>query len=137
MQAVEPVGARPRAIQSGGWRHGGLLRESAHGLTRAGNGNHKVAAACGSTAGRRGRAPAGPIRRNDSVKTVKELLRTNDPVEISWVCALLADAGIEAAVFDAHTSVVEGSIGAIPRRVTVADEDFAAARRILDEAGVG
>ena len=75
-------------------------------------------------------------RRNHNAKTVKELLRTNDPVEISWVCALLADAGIEAAVFDAHTSVVEGSIGAIPRRVTVADEDFAAARRILDEAGV-
>ena len=38
---------------------------------------------------------------------MKELLRTNDPVEISWIVALLADAGIEVVVFDAHASVVE------------------------------
>jgi len=66
---------------------------------------------------------------------MRELLRTNDPVLISWLQALLADAGIEAVVLDHHTSVVEGSIGAIPRRVMVLDEDHAAARRIVLDAG--
>ena len=66
---------------------------------------------------------------------MKELLRTNDPVKISWVTALLADSGIEALVLDTHTSIVEGSIGAIPRRIMVVDEDFPAARRVLDDAG--
>jgi hypothetical protein len=66
---------------------------------------------------------------------MRELLRTNDPVLISWLQALLADAGIEAVVLDHHTSVVEGSIGAIPRRVMVLEEDHAAARRIVLDAG--
>ncbi len=65
---------------------------------------------------------------------MKELLRTNDAVEISWVGALLADAGIESLVLDTHASIVEGSIAAIPRRVMVADEDLEAARRVLAEA---
>ena len=66
---------------------------------------------------------------------MKELLRTNDPVEISWICALLADAGIETIVLDSHASVVEGSIAAIQRRIMVADDDLAGARRVLAEAG--
>ena len=66
---------------------------------------------------------------------MKELLRTNDPVKISWVTALLSDSGIEALVLDSHTSIVEGSIGAIPRRIMVIDEDLAAAQRVLDDAG--
>ena len=49
--------------------------------------------------------------------------------------ALLAAEGIEAIVLDAHTSAIEGSIGAIPRRAMVRDEDAARARRILAEAG--
>jgi hypothetical protein len=66
---------------------------------------------------------------------VKELLRTNDPVKISWITALLADCGIEALVMDANTSIVEGSIGAIPRRIMVIDDDYAMAKRVLDDAG--
>lgn len=66
---------------------------------------------------------------------MQELLRTNDPVEISWICALLADAGIETVVLDSHASVVEGSIAAIQRRIMVADENLAGARRVLVEAG--
>ena len=50
---------------------------------------------------------------------MKELLRTNDPVELSFVQALLKDSGIETIVFDQHTSIMEGSIGAIPRRIMV------------------
>lgn len=66
---------------------------------------------------------------------MKELLRTTDPVRLSWLTALLADAGIEAVVLDQHTSILEGSIGAIPRRLMVHDEDYAQARRVLHEAG--
>ncbi len=66
---------------------------------------------------------------------MRELLRTNDVVKLSWLQALLADSGIEAVVLDQHTSIVEGSIGAIPRRLCVADEDLARARRVLAAAG--
>ena len=66
---------------------------------------------------------------------MKELLRTNDVVKLSWLTALLADAGIEVLILDTHTSIIEGSIGAIPRRLMVASEDHARARRVLEEAG--
>lgn len=68
---------------------------------------------------------------------MKEIVRTNDPVLISWLQALLRDAGIEALVFDGHTSVLEGSAGAIPRRMMVADDDYEGARQALTEAGEG
>ena len=60
---------------------------------------------------------------------------TNDPVRLSFLTALLADAGVTAVVFDQYTSSIEGSIGAIPRRLMVADDDEAMARRVLREAG--
>ena len=66
---------------------------------------------------------------------MKELLRTNDFVRISWLQALLADAGIEIIVLDTHTSIVEGSIGILPRRVMVVDDEFNRACRVLSEAG--
>ncbi len=66
---------------------------------------------------------------------MRELVRTNDVVKLSWLQALLADAGIETVVLDVHTSVIEGSIGAIPRRLAVVDEDFDRARRVLEAAG--
>jgi hypothetical protein len=68
---------------------------------------------------------------------MKELLRTNDPVLLTWLAALLRDQGVESVVFDTHTSVLEGSANAIPRRMMVIDDDYAAARRILVEAGEG
>jgi hypothetical protein len=64
-----------------------------------------------------------------------ELLRTNDPVRLSWVMALLSDADIESIVFDSHTSILEGSIGALPRRLMVIDDDLSRARYVLDSAG--
>ena len=57
---------------------------------------------------------------------MKELLRTNDMVKLSWYTALLADSGIEALVLDSHTSILEGSAGAIPWRLMVSDDDHAA-----------
>ena len=63
------------------------------------------------------------------------LATSNDPVRLSFLTALLADAGVAAFLLDAHTSAVEGSIGAIPRRLAVREEDQARARRVLAEAG--
>lgn len=65
---------------------------------------------------------------------MKELLRTNDVVLLSFATARLREEGIESVVLDTHTSILEGSIGAIPRRLMVMDEDYARARQLLDEA---
>lgn len=65
-----------------------------------------------------------------------ELLRTNDPVLISRLRALLADDGIEAFVLDSHMSALVGSTIAIPRRVMVHDDHVVRARRLLDAAGI-
>ena len=64
-----------------------------------------------------------------------ELVRTNDLVRISFLLALLRDAGIQADVLDGHISIMEGSIGAFGRRLVVAEEDVMQARRVLREAG--
>lgn len=66
---------------------------------------------------------------------MKELLRTNDVVKISWIKACLADAGIESFILDENTSILEGSAGAIPRRLMVADDDHGRARVLLGEMG--
>jgi hypothetical protein len=68
---------------------------------------------------------------------MEELLRTNDLVTISFVEALLREAGIEPLVVDQNMSVIEGSLGILPRRVLVAAGDLAAARALLEDAGVG
>ena len=60
-----------------------------------------------------------------------ELLKTNDPVLISFVQATLAGAGIDALVLDTHASILEGSASAIPRRIMVVDEDLENAKQIL------
>jgi hypothetical protein len=65
---------------------------------------------------------------------MRELLRTNDPVTLSWIDALLREAGVGCVILDAHTSIIEGSIGAIRRRVMVAEEDFERARELLAAA---
>ena len=65
---------------------------------------------------------------------MKELTRSNDVVFLSWARAFLADAGIETMVLDGFTSVIEGSIGAIPRRLMVRDADHERAKSLLDEA---
>jgi len=65
---------------------------------------------------------------------MRELLRTNDVVRLSWAQAQLRDAGIDCLVLDHHTSLVEGNIGAIPRRLMVAEGDYHRARAVLDAA---
>ena len=66
---------------------------------------------------------------------MKELVRSNDPVRLSWIEALLAGEGIGSIVLDQYTSIIEGSIGAIQRRLMVADDDLARAKALLAEAG--
>jgi hypothetical protein len=68
---------------------------------------------------------------------MKELLRTNNAVFLSWVTALLRSEGVDAVVLDTHAAAVEGSISAIQRRVMVADDDHERARRIVQDAGEG
>src|SRR5256885_8958455 len=62
---------------------------------------------------------------------VKELLRSNDPVLLSWAQALLAAASIDAIMLDIHSSILDGSISAVPRRLMVDDDDYATARRLI------
>lgn len=66
---------------------------------------------------------------------MRELLRSNDVARLSWIEALLADAGIKAVVLDTHMSVLEGTLGILPRRVMVAEDDYSRACWVLDKAG--
>jgi len=65
---------------------------------------------------------------------MNELVRSNDLVYLSWVESVLADAGIACVLSDQYTSVIEGSIGAIPRRILVDSDDLVRAERVLAEA---
>jgi Putative prokaryotic signal transducing protein len=68
---------------------------------------------------------------------VRELVRTNDAVLVSAIGALLDGAGIPHYVLDQNMSVLEGSLGILPRRVIVPDKHERMARRLLQEAGLG
>ncbi|MCB4822220.1 putative signal transducing protein [Roseicella aerolata] len=66
---------------------------------------------------------------------MRVVAESTDPVRVSFLMALLRDAGIPCMLLDAHISAVEGGIGAFPRRIAVVAEDLAEARRVLIEAG--
>ncbi|HYZ61877.1 MAG TPA: DUF2007 domain-containing protein [Acetobacteraceae bacterium] len=66
---------------------------------------------------------------------MRTLALSNNLVRLNFLASLLRDAGIECVLLDAHASNIEGSIGAIPRRLAVLEEDEARARRVLQEAG--
>jgi hypothetical protein len=68
---------------------------------------------------------------------MRELVRTNDPVLITAIEALLNGADIGHMVVDQNMSVLEGSIGIFPRRILVDEDEIARARRLLEEAGFG
>ncbi|MGB0084031.1 MAG: DUF2007 domain-containing protein [Rhodomicrobiaceae bacterium] len=67
---------------------------------------------------------------------MKELISSNDAVLLSYIDALLNDAGIPHEIADLHMSIMDGSIGALPRRVMVLDRDLDAARRIIGAADI-
>lgn len=68
---------------------------------------------------------------------MRELVRTNDLVLISAIEALMRGADIDYVVLDQHMSVLEGSLGMLPRRILVAEDQAARARRLMQEAGLG
>lgn len=68
---------------------------------------------------------------------MRELVRTNDLVLISAIEALLKGANIEHVVLDQNMSVLEGSLGMLPRRILVGEDQMARARRLLQDAGLG
>jgi hypothetical protein len=68
---------------------------------------------------------------------MEELIRTNDLVTISFVEALLKDAGIHYLVADQAMSAVEGMLGVFPRRVLVDADEAIRARRLMSDAGLG
>ncbi|MCP4073393.1 MAG: DUF2007 domain-containing protein [Hyphomicrobiales bacterium] len=68
---------------------------------------------------------------------MKELVRTNDLVLITLIEALLKEQSIDYIVLDQNMSVLEGSIGILPRRIMVVNDDFERARRILIDAEIG
>ena len=65
-----------------------------------------------------------------------EIMRTNDPVALSFAESLMKDAGIYAMIADQGMSIMEGSLGVLPRRVMVAEDELAKARSILTDAGI-
>ena len=65
-----------------------------------------------------------------------ELMRTNDPVVLGLARSVLEAAGVLAMVADNHMSVLEGSIGVFPQRLLVHLDEMAAARSLLEEAGL-
>jgi hypothetical protein len=68
---------------------------------------------------------------------LRELVRTNDAVLVCSLQALLDAAEIPYVLLDQNMSVLEGSIGILPRRLLVTEGDAENARRILEQAGFG
>lgn len=65
-----------------------------------------------------------------------ELFRSNDPVLLSFAGALMRDSGIGYFVADENMSIVEGSLGILPRRFMVEEEELEMARRLIADAGI-
>jgi hypothetical protein len=65
-----------------------------------------------------------------------EIMRSTDPTEIAFASALLSGEGIEVFELDVHTSVLEGSIGILPRRLLVRRSDSILARTVLRDNGL-
>ena len=70
------------------------------------------------------------------VMNMKELLRTNDPTIIAFASALLNAEDIPFFEFDVNMSVLEGSIGIMPRRLMVADRDLFIAEAVMRDAEI-
>lgn len=67
---------------------------------------------------------------------MEELLRSTDPTVIAFASALLRGEDIEPFEMDVHMSVLEGSIGILPRRLMVRSADLAAAERVMHDNNI-
>ncbi|OJT95271.1 MAG: hypothetical protein BGN82_01150 [Alphaproteobacteria bacterium 65-7] len=65
---------------------------------------------------------------------MRAVLKSTDPVVISYAVNVLSQEGIGSVVFDTHASIMDGSMGFLPRRLMVADEDFSRAQALLRDA---
>ncbi len=68
---------------------------------------------------------------------MREIVRTNDEVLLSFLTTLFGEAGIAVLVADRNMSLLEGSVGMLPRRVLVKDDDFDRACRLMQDADLG
>jgi Putative prokaryotic signal transducing protein len=84
-------------------------------------------------AARSGSSCAGAIKEK---RKLRELVRTNDIVLVSAVGALLDGANIHHLVLDQNMSIIEGSLGVLPRRILVHEDDHREARQVLSDAGL-
>jgi hypothetical protein len=67
---------------------------------------------------------------------MRELIRTNDPTIVAFATALLSGEDIDCFPLDVHMSVLEGSIGVLPRRIMVHERDLFRARAVLADNGI-
>jgi hypothetical protein len=67
---------------------------------------------------------------------MKELLRTTDPTVIAFAQALLQGEGIAAFDLDVHMSILDGSMGILPRRLMVRDQDLFLAQAVMRDCGI-
>lgn len=67
---------------------------------------------------------------------MKTLIKSNDIVLIGFVRSLLNDAGIGHVLLDTNMSVMEGSIGILPQRIMIGEDDLKDAHELLREAGL-
>jgi len=67
---------------------------------------------------------------------MKELLRTTDPTVIPFARVLLDGEGIMSFDLDVHMSILDGSLGILPRRLMVRDEDLERAQRVMRDNGI-
>ncbi|WP_418152676.1 DUF2007 domain-containing protein [Litorimonas sp. RW-G-Af-16] len=65
------------------------------------------------------------------------ILKTVNPATLNYVEAVLKEAQIEYFIMDQNVSIIEGSIGVIPRRVMVLADDADDARQALIDADMG
>jgi hypothetical protein len=65
---------------------------------------------------------------------MREVLKSNNPVVLSYATHVLEESGIAALVFDTHASIMDGSMAMVPRRLMVADDDFNRAEKLLRDA---
>jgi hypothetical protein len=66
--------------------------------------------------------------------SMRAVLKSTDPVVLSYATDVLSQEGIESVIFDTHASVMDGSMGFLPRRLMVLDDDFARAEALLRQA---
>ena len=83
--------------------------------------------------GQAGQTPHCGINEARTDRHMRPVLKTNNPVLLSFAQSLLSDAQIECVVFDENASVMDGSLGILPRRLMVADEDVERGQAVLRE----